>query len=128
LINPNGQALAYLGDAVLELLVRDHLIKKGIYQSKKLHEQAVYYTSALGQATSLEAILEELTEEEMRFYKRGRNASLTRKARNQSLNTYQQATGLEALFGQLYLNKENQRITFLFNKIIAFMDPNNNLG
>lgn len=119
---PNGQALAYLGDAVIELLVRKHLISQGIHQSKKLHEQAVIYTSALGQAKSYVAIQEDLTEKELGYFKHGRNANLTRKARNQSLATYQQATGLEALFGQLYLNNEQSRIDDLFNKIIDYMN------
>lgn len=119
---PNGQALAYLGDAVIELLVRKHLISLGIHQSKKLHEQAVTYTSALGQAKAYLAIQDELTDKELTYFKHGRNANLTRKARNQSLATYQQATGLEALFGQLYLNNDQSRIDDLFKKIILYMD------
>ncbi|MFP4286500.1 MAG: Mini-ribonuclease 3 [Candidatus Izemoplasmataceae bacterium] len=121
-MKPNGQALAYLGDAVIELLVRKHLLDLGIFQSKKLHEQAVIFTSALGQAKSYLAIKDLLTDEEMAYFKHGRNANLTRKARNQSLQTYQQATGLEALFGQLYLNGSQERIYELFNKITTSIE------
>ncbi len=110
----NGQTLAYLGDAVYELLVRQHLLKKGVTQSLKLHQEAVKWTSAKGQVERLKLIESILTEEEKIVIKRGRNTKLTRKPRNLDLATYHYATGLEALFGYLHLNQKYQRIDTLF--------------
>ncbi len=117
MVSFNGQTLAYLGDAVYELLVRDYLLNHGHTQVNTLHDAAVKYTSAEGQFEALSKIKPHLTNDESIIVKRGRNGKLTRKARNQSLKTYQEATGLEALFGHLYLEDNTERIRELFDYI-----------
>lgn len=113
----NGQTLAYLGDAVFELLIRKFLLTKGLTKVGKLHNQAVYYTSAEGQKRALDKIENTLNEEEWAVVKRGRNAQLTRKSRSTDLKTYQYATGLEALLGYLYLEGNTDRIEVLFDEM-----------
>ena len=115
----NGQTLAYLGDAVYELLVRNYLLKNGITQSVSLHQEAVKWTSAKGQFQKLKIIEESLTDEEHAVLKRGRNTKLTRKARNTDIATYHYATGLEALFGYLHLSDQQKRIDTLFKAMTA---------
>jgi ribonuclease III family protein len=115
----NGQTLAYLGDAIYELLVREYLLSKGITKPINLHDEAVKYTCAEGQYKRLSIIEHNLTEEELSVLKRGRNGNISRKARNVDLKTYQYATGLEALFGYLYLDNNMDRIRELFNLMTA---------
>ena len=114
----NGQTLAYLGDAVYELLVRDYLLKKGYTQSVKLHQEAIKWTSAKGQFERLKLIESILTEDEKDVIKKGRNAKLSRKPRNLDLATYHYATGLEALFGYLHLHHNYKRIEVLFDHML----------
>ena len=118
MIQHNGQTLAYIGDAVFEVLVREYHLSKNITNVGKLHEACVAFTSAKGQLTMLENIQDQLTEEEMSIVKRGRNSNLTRKARNTNLRTYQYATGLEALFGYLYLSQQSKRLNELFQQMM----------
>ncbi len=106
----SGTTLAYLGDAIYEVIVRERLLKKGLQNVDHLHKEAILYTSAVGQKQALELIYGELTEEEISVYKRGRNASSDRKAKNASLADYQQATGFEALIGYLYLEQQTERL------------------
>lgn len=114
----SGVTLAYIGDAIYEVLVREMLINKGIQKVDNLHKLAIKYTSAVGQNKAVEVILSSLTEEELSIFKRGRNASGDRKAKNATMSEYRQATGLEALFGFLYLDKRFERIYELLNVII----------
>lgn len=125
MIQHNGQTLAYIGDAIYELIIRKALIKQGITQVGKLHQNAVAYTSAEGQKKALAIIDEMLTEEEKKIVKRGRNAQLTRKARSTDLMTYQLATGFEALLGYLYLNDAHERIDALCQNIITQLGEKN---
>lgn len=114
----SGVTLAYMGDAIYEVLIREMLLKKGMQKVDNLHKNAIKYTSAVGQNKAVELILESLTEEELSIYKRGRNASGERKAKNASVMEYRKATGLEALFGFLYLEKRFQRIYELLEEIM----------
>jgi len=114
----NGVTLAYMGDAIYEVLIREMLLKKGIQKVDNLHKEAIKFTSAIGQNKAVEAIRDLLSEEEMGIFKRGRNASGDRKARNASVMEYRQATGLEALFGFLYLDKRFSRIYELLELIM----------
>lgn len=113
----NGVTLAYIGDAYFELVVRQELLKRGLVKVEKLHNSAVKYTSAEGQKVALDKIYDHLTEEEVKFFKRGRNQSTNRKARNADLATYKQATGFESLFGHLYLTEQFTRIHELLGLI-----------
>lgn len=106
----NGVTLAYIGDAVYELLIRESLIKQGLTKVDTLHTKAIQYTSANGQKEAFEKIKDLLTEEEMSVYKRGRNANTMRKARNADLSVYKQSTGFEAVIGYLHLTNQQNRI------------------
>ncbi len=119
MIQHSGLTLAYLGDAVYELLIREQLIRNGETKVDTLHKQAIQFTSAEGQHEAFRKIEAVLTEEEIAVFKRGRNAKTDRKAKNQSLSDYRQGTGLEALFGYLYLAKQTDRINALLAIIVS---------
>ena len=110
--------LAYLGDGVYELLVREMLVKKGNMQNGKLHAAATRYVSAKGQSEGFSKIEPFLTEAELNIYKRGRNADSTPN-KNNDIEEYKRATGFEALFGYLHLSENENRIKELFEIIIG---------
>ena len=108
----NGIALAYLGDAVYEVYIRQHLLALGMSKPNRLQKKATHYVSAKAQA-SLIALMEDddlLDKEEWSFFKRGRNANSYTHAKNTSVLTYRQSTGFEALFGYLYLAGKHDRL------------------
>ena len=109
-------ALAYLGDCVYELNVREHLLLKANKSNGKLHTEALQYVSASAQATFYKKILETLTDEELAVFKRGRNSNAS-PHKNSDVGEYKAATGLETLIGYLYLSGQNERLAQLF-KII----------
>ncbi|MBN2604323.1 MAG: Mini-ribonuclease 3 [Bacilli bacterium] len=113
----SGNTLAYLGDSVFELAVREYLISKGVTRVDDLHKQAIVFTSATGQMNAYDLLESNLTEKEMNIFKRGRNGESTRKPKNASLATYQKATGFEALIGYLYLENEQERLQELLQII-----------
>ncbi len=115
-------ALAYLGDCVLELLVRELLVSRGLSKSGHLNAEALCYVRASAQAEAMERILPILTEEETRFYKRGRNSGHLNVPKSASQAQYRTATGMEVLFGYLHLSRQTQRIEELF----AAAYPQNN--
>ncbi len=108
--------LAYLGDGVYELLVRETLVLQTNRSNGILHREALQYVSATGQSTGLEAILPLLTEEELSIFKRGRNSNATGH-RNSDIIQYKRATGLETLFGYLYLIGKTDRLEELFETV-----------
>ena len=110
--------LAHVGDAVFELMVRTWLCTQGASTAKRLHGGAVEYVSAKAQAAAAERILPELSEEEHAVFKRGRNAYANSVPRSSTHEEYHASTGLESLFGYLYLKGETQRLGELFDKII----------
>lgn len=114
----NGLTLAYLGDSIYEVYIRESLLIKGYTKVDKLHKEAIKFTSAKGQKEALDKIYEFLTEVEIAVFKRGRNANTDRKPKNTSLAIYKQATGFEALIGYLYLNSEKERLNELMEIII----------
>lgn len=111
-----GNVLAFMGDAVLSLQVRKHLIQKGITQTKKLQETSTQYVSAKAQADFVSYLLEHelLSEQEITIFKRGRNAKSQTMAKNADMITYRLATGLEAVWGHLFLNEETERLNSLW--------------
>ncbi|MCF0122797.1 MAG: ribonuclease III [Ruminiclostridium sp.] len=115
LLNLSNLGLAYLGDAVFEVMVRSWLCLHGKLTSGSLHRAALDYVAAPRQAALLEKILPILTEEEARIYKRGRNANPHSHARGATRREYQIATGLETLFGWLYIRGNTQRLNELFD-------------
>jgi len=115
LINP--LALAYLGDGIFEVYVREYLIvEKGITKPDLLQKEAIQFVSARAQAEFMkEAMTQQwLSEEEISIYKRGRNAKNTRTMKNTSVITHNQSSGFEALIGHLYLLKNDKRIFEIF--------------
>ncbi len=106
--------LAHCGDAVFELLVRTWLCNHGGVKAKTLHRETVAHVSAPAQAARMDRMLPLLTEEEMDFYRRGRNAHTHAVPKNATHEQYSKATGLECLFGSLYLMGRRERINELF--------------
>ncbi len=115
--------LAFLGDAVFGLLVRQKLIEGGNRPVGTLHRESVRYVSASAQSQAVEMILPVLTEEETQIYKRGRNHSGHQPPRHTDPQDYRRATGLECLFGYLYLRQENERLCTLFDLIWNRINP-----
>ena len=111
--------LAHIGDAVFELLVRTWLCTHGTLSAKNLHGGAVEYVSAAAQAAAAERIKPELSAEESTVFRRGRNAHVNSVPRASTYEEYHTATGLEALFGYLYLKGETQRLGELFEIVIG---------
>ena len=105
--------LAYLGDAVYEMVIRTICVKRANMQTQKLHRKVTGYVSAKAQAKMMDALIGELTEEEESIYRRGRNSKPYTKAKNASMEEYLKATGFEALVGYLYLQKEYERLNAL---------------
>ena len=105
--------LAYLGDAVYEMVIRTICVKRTNMQTQKLHRKVTGYVSAKAQAKMMDALIGELTEEEESIYRRGRNSKPYTKAKNASMEEYLKATGFEALVGYLYLPKEYERMNAL---------------
>ena len=114
LLSPS--VLAFVGDAVYALYVRTHLASVN-RPSGELHKLSVEYVNATAQAKAFEVIKEELTEKEMAVFKRGRNFHTGNTPKNSTGGDYHTATGLETLFGFLYLSKQNERLEELFEKI-----------
>ena len=112
----SAEALAYLGDCVIELKVREMLVNRGIGSSGSLNRESLTYVKATAQAKAMHKILPLLTEEETAAYKRGRNMSCGNVPKSATMSEYRSATGMEALFGYLHLKGDRDRIEELFGK------------
>lgn len=113
--NLNGLSLAYLGDAVIELLVRERALESGKTNVGELNRLSREYVTAKRQSAALENILPVLTDEESDYFKRGRNAHGVSAPKSASTAEYRRATGMESLFGHLYLSGNMERARELFN-------------
>ena len=109
--------LAHIGDGVYELLVRTRLCTQGHSAVGELHRLTVAHVKAPAQAAAMERLLPQLTEEELALYKRGCNAHVHGVPQGAKVGEYHAATGLEALFGWLYLLGRRERINLLFNAL-----------
>ena len=112
-VNPRQYSplvLAYIGDAVFDLIIRTKIVSEGNAPVNKLHKKASGYVKASAQAKILHNIEELLTEEENSVYKRGRNAKSATVPKNADLIDYRTATGFECLIGYLYLDHKYERI------------------
>lgn len=105
--------LAYIGDAVYDVIIRTIVVERANRAVNELHKRTVKYVQAGVQAAMIEALMEELSEDEVAVYKRGRNAKSYTQAKNASIQDYRKATGFEALIGFLYLSGQTQRILCL---------------
>ena len=108
-------ALAYIGDAVYELIVRTMVISHGSIQVNKMHKKSASLVNAGTQAEMIRLMMEELTEEEPAVYKRGRNAKSVTTAKHATVVDYRTATGFEALCGYLYLMGRLERLVTLIS-------------
>ena len=113
--------LAYLGDCVYEMLVRSYVLNHHDISVNKMHRLTVKFVKAKAQAYILGKLMDELSEEEQKIVKRGRNAKVTSSPKNVDFMDYRYATGFEALFGFLFLNNEIDRIINIFDKIIKII-------
>ncbi len=114
--------LAYAGDAVYELLVRSYIIHNNDINVNKMHKLSVNFVKANSQAYVIGVLEDELTEEEKRIVKRGRNAKITSSPKNAEMMEYRYATGFEALFGYLYLSNDINRLMTLFNRAVSIIN------
>ncbi|MDD3165532.1 MAG: ribonuclease III domain-containing protein [Oscillospiraceae bacterium] len=110
--------LAHVGDAVFELMVRSHLCATGRASTQNMHRLTVRYVSAPAQSAAVARILPLLDEEEQGYYRRGRNAHVHTIPKHATQGEYSRATGLEALFGALYLLGRKQRLSALFDAVM----------
>ena len=110
--------LAHIGDGVFELLCRSYLCAKGGTNVGKLHKDTVAMVKAPSQAKYMDRLLPHLTDEELATYRRGKNSHVHAVPKGATPAEYAKATGLEALFGALYLSGQTQRINELFHILI----------
>lgn len=110
--------LAHMGDCVFEILCRSYLCAKGGKTVDKLHRDTIHMVKATSQARFVEKLLPLLTEEELAFYRRGKNSHVHAVPKSATPAEYAKATGLEALFGALYLMGRTERLNELFQEVI----------
>ena len=117
-------ALAYIGDSIYDIMSREYVMKNHLGKINDLHRTVSTLVSARAQASFMKNILENniLTDIEESIYIRGKNQKNNSKAKNASIMEYKLATGLEAVFGYLYLEKNFERLEEMFNYIINLYD------
>lgn len=115
---------AYIGDAVYELYIRNHLIETTNLKPNKLHREATRFVKASAQAKILEQIKNILTDEELEVVRRGRNAQNHHLPKNANLADYTHSTAFEGLIGYLYLTKQNTRLKEILQKVIEINSSN----
>ncbi|MGE5627759.1 MAG: Mini-ribonuclease 3 [Solirubrobacterales bacterium] len=116
----NPLTLAFIGDAVYELFVRTHILnEKSQMSPHKMHVEAIKYVKAHSQSEIIKRIQDDLTEEEMYFFKKGRNAKSGTVPKNADVQEYRFATGFECLLGYLYVTQNNERLEYILDKVIS---------
>ena len=113
-------ALAYIGDSIYDLKIKEYFVMRSNMQSEKYHKLVTGIVSANAQSEFVDSIMQQLTEQELEIYKRGRNSTPHTKAKNASLSNYLKATGLEAVMGFLYLTGKSDRISELIDMALKF--------
>jgi ribonuclease-3 family protein len=122
LVNYSPLTLAYIGDAVYEMIVRTVVVCEANMSVNNLHKNSTKLVMAKAQSDIIHALSEELTENEMAVYKRGRNAKSYSKAKNATYSDYRNATGFEALIGYLYLSKQTDRMMYIIKNGIELIE------
>ena len=122
MINKSAQVLAYIGDAVLSLQVREYLVNKGISKPQRLLDESIQFVSAVAQAEFIKEIInqESLTQQELAIFRRAYNYKFNSKAKNADINSYKYSTGLEALWGYWYLENQHERLEQMWDKYKTF--------
>lgn len=118
----SNQTLAFIGDAVYNVYIRSYLASRSYMQTGILHKQSVKYVSAKAQSRIMDNILENLSEDEINIYKRGRNSNVTTISKNVDVIEYKKATGFEALIGELYIQKKIARLEEVINMSIKAIE------
>ncbi|MEE0771691.1 MAG: ribonuclease III domain-containing protein [Anaerovoracaceae bacterium] len=118
----NTTALAYMGDAVYEQAVREHILSTGTADVNRLHRLSTGYVSAKAQSAIVRSLFDDLTEEEQRLVKRARNRKYRSKSRSADPVTYKWATAFEALVGYLYLAEEEGRLSEIMERAFAIAE------
>ena len=119
-------SLAFIGDAVYELGMRTHVMQGHRHKAGALHHLSVRYVNAAAQAAAFRVLDSYVSETERAWLMRGRNVNAGTMAKNQDPLDYRQATGVEALFGYLYLSGEDHRIRELLNFVISKLEDKHN--
>ena len=120
--NYSPLTLAFLGDCVFDLIIRTVIVERGNRAPESLHKKKSAVVKAQTQAKMAEALLEDLSDEELAVYKRGRNAKSYSVAKNASVSDYRKATGFEALLGYLYLQNKEDRIIELVKSALKLLE------
>ena len=110
--------LAHMGDCVFEILCRAYLCRRGDKTVDRLHRDTIQMVKATSQAKFVDKLLPMLTEEELAYYRRGKNSHVHAVPKSATPQEYAKATGLEALFGALYLMGRTERINELFQNVM----------
>ena len=113
--------LAYIGDAVYEMVIRTVIVERANKAANELHKKTVKYVQAGTQAAMIMALQDILTEDELAVFKRGRNAKSNTSAKNASITDYRKATGFEELIGLLYLMDDMDRVLLLVKEGIEIV-------
>jgi len=115
---------AYIGDAIYEIYIRTYIIHRYKVKVNELHKMSTKFVKAEAQARIVHTLEGELTEEEWKMVKRGRNQKSGTVAKNASISDYRYATGFECLLGYLYLSGKRERIEEIINKAIGIIEEN----
>lgn len=118
--------LAYIGDGIYEIVIRTVIVDEANRQVNKIHKTASNLVKAGTQAKMIHYIMDDLTDEELTIYKRGRNAKAVTRAKNASMSEYRTATGFEALMGWLYLTGQSERMMKLIKKSVTVFTAEDN--
>ena len=120
--NYSGLALAYIGDSIFDVYIKDYFVRKTNMQTEKYHKVVTGIVKAVNQAALIDKLIEEnkLTETEMEIFKRGRNSSVHTKAKNATMGEYKKATGFEAVLGFNYLTGNKERLAFFSSEALFF--------
>ena len=121
ILDLNPQVLAFIGDGVYSLYIRERLVTTTDLKGVKLHNATTNFVKAVGQSNFIEKLLPMLSEVELRVFKRARNHKTQSVAKNASIIDYKRATGLEALLGYLYLSKEYDRLNEILGMAVGEM-------
>ena len=113
--------LAHMGDCVYEMLVRSYLCAEGNKTVAQLHKQTITMVKATYQAAFVDKMLPLLTEDEMTYYRRGKNSHVHAVPKSATPTQYAKATGLEAMFGYLFLSGQKERANEIFNLVMKEM-------
>lgn len=113
---------AYIGDAVFEMIVRTVIVEQGQRPANALHRHTTKIVCAETQAKLIEAVYDELSEEEQNIYRRGKNTKTNSTAKNASLSDYRKATGFEALCGYLFLKNDMERVIEIVKRALELAE------